>query len=350
MKKSLLFSLFLTTALSFAQVTLPYYEGFNYPVTADPDPLTLLVSPSGNLGPWLSTFTTNTNGDPFMVASPFWSGLPNQLALSQTGEAIQFQGGSDDPVIPIPDQGSSGLIYSSFIFKVTDQSLVTDTNGGFIYSFGKVNSGNNGYNYCSAVYLRKTSETTFNVGVSETNSTSVAAWSPTTFNVNDDVFVVIAYDIANQLSKIWINPNISGVEPAPTVDTSADSSTGSRNNIVVVRLSLESNARTPTTILDEIRIGNTWQSVTGQAPLSVTENELSSKLKIYPNPAKDVISIETDNVKISSVELFTLLGQKVKSQSSLTDNKLSVSDLSKGIYLLKVSAEGSSTTKKIIIE
>ncbi|WP_372757497.1 T9SS type A sorting domain-containing protein [Mariniflexile sp.] len=81
-----------------------------------------------------------------------------------------------------------------------------------------------------------------------------------------------------------------------------------------------------------------------------TKDVLASKLNIYPNPVKDNITIESSSVKISSVELYNVVGQKVKSQTTLIDNKLNVADLSKGMYLLKVSAEGSSTTKKILID
>ncbi|ALJ06376.1 hypothetical protein APS56_15070 [Pseudalgibacter alginicilyticus] len=344
-KLFLLSFLFLVFSEIKAQVTLPYYEPFDYPEGS------LLVSNEGNLGPWLSTYTGNTNGDPLIVTSPTWFLLPNQLAFTQVGEAVGFQGGSDDPVITFAPQGDEGFIYSSFIFKVTDQSDVTDTAGGFIYSFGKVNSENNGYNYCSAVYLRKTSETTFNIGVSETNSASKAAWSATEFTLDQEVFIIIAYDIAGQLSKMWINPDISGLEPAVTLDTTADTDTGSRDDIVVVRISLEGNSRTPSTILDEIRIGNTWQSVTDQPELSVSKNELESNINIFPNPANDYITINTKNdFKVSSIEMFSLLGQKVLTQTELKNNQLNVSNLTRGVYLLKVSADGGSFTKKIVIE
>ncbi|MDO7173272.1 T9SS type A sorting domain-containing protein [Mariniflexile sp. AS56] len=346
MKKTLLFifTLCFTISEMNAQVSLPYYESFNYTVGGS------LVSTTGNLGPWLSTYTTNINTDPVIVASPTWT-LPTGLPAA-AGNAIEFQGGSDDPVITFAAQGDTGSIYSSFVFKITDQSSVTSTSGGFIYSFGKVNSNSNGFNYASAVYIRKISATQFNIGVSETNSSAVAAFSPTAFNINTDYFIVISYDIANQTSYMWINPaSVSAsTEPVPTLNTSTDAATGTRNDIVVVRMSLESNANTPTTVFDEIRIGKTWASVVTNPTLGVSKNNLDSKLKIYPNPAQDFITVESNSVKISSVELYNLIGQKVKSQSVLKDNKLNVSDLSKGMYLLKVNTEDSSATRKILID
>lgn len=345
MKKLLLIilTLFFTISEINSQVTLPYYEGFDYADDAQ------LTDPGGNQGDWLATYTSD-GSDPFVIDSHSWT-LPTGLP-AQTGRAIEFQGGSEDPVLTFPAQGNTGFIYSSFVFRVATQEDVTDTNGGFIYSFGKVNSDNDGFNYTSAVYLRKIDETTFNIGVSETNSTSKAVFSPNVFSIGTDYFIVISYDIANETSYMWINPvSVSaGSEPAPDLNTSSDSDTGSRDDIVVVRLSLESNSRTPETNLDEIRIGNTWAEVVTNPALSVAKNELGSKIKVYPNPAKDKVTIETNNVNLTSVEVYDLLGKKVFEQNKLSNNTIDISDLSNGIYMLKLNSENKSITKKLIVK
>jgi len=80
------------------------------------------------------------------------------------------------------------------------------------------------------------------------------------------------------------------------------------------------------------------------------DDVFASNLKIYPNPANDYISILSNNVKISSVELYNILGSKIVSAKTLTNDRLNISNVSKGIYLLKINAEGASTTKKIVIE
>jgi len=348
MKTKLLFSLALFFSISQinAQITLPYYEGFDYADDAQ------LTDPSGNQGDWLATYASD-GSDPYVIDSPTWN-LPTGLP-AQTGRAIEFQGGSEDPVLTFPAQGDTGFIYSSFIFRVSTQEDVTDANGGFIYSFGKVNSSSNGFNYASTVYIRKIdasnpASTTFNIGVGETNSASKAVFSPNVYSINTDYFIVISYDIENQISYMWINPSsVSSTEPTPDIDTTSDDDTGSRDDIVVVRLSLESNSRTPETILDEIRIGNTWAEVV-ETTLSVTENELDSKIKLYPNPANDFITIESNSIEITSVSIYNILGKEVLSQNSLTNNRLNVSNLNNGVYFINITANGNSITKKIIIQ
>ena len=85
------------------------------------------------------------------------------------------------------------------------------------------------------------------------------------------------------------------------------------------------------------------------ATLGVAKNEIEG-LNIFPNPANDVINIQSASVKIASVEIYSLLGQRVLAQNELKNNQINVASLSRGMYLLKISAEGKSVTKKIIIE
>jgi hypothetical protein len=81
-----------------------------------------------------------------------------------------------------------------------------------------------------------------------------------------------------------------------------------------------------------------------------TKDILASKVKLFPNPAKDYITVLTNNVQISSIEMYSVLGEKVISQNTLTNNRLNVSGLSNGIYFMKINADGSSATKKVVIE
>ena len=85
------------------------------------------------------------------------------------------------------------------------------------------------------------------------------------------------------------------------------------------------------------------------AALSVND-AIASKFSVYPNPAKDFLTIDSRNINISSVNVFNVLGTKVLERKELNDNKLDVSSLSNGIYFLKISADNASVTKKFIVE
>jgi hypothetical protein len=80
-----------------------------------------------------------------------------------------------------------------------------------------------------------------------------------------------------------------------------------------------------------------------------TKDILAKKIKLFPNPANDYITVLTNNVQISSVEMYSVLGKKVLSIKTLNNNRLNVSNLSNGIYFMKINAEGGSSTRKIVI-
>ncbi|HAT81332.1 MAG TPA: hypothetical protein DCS17_08120 [Flavobacterium sp.] len=72
--------------------------------------------------------------------------------------------------------------------------------------------------------------------------------------------------------------------------------------------------------------------------------------KIYPNPSNgDFNIIFDDSNGLNSVEIFSLLGQKVFEKRNSQSSSISVNNLQKGIYLIKVMKDSKSRTEKIII-
>lgn len=70
-------------------------------------------------------------------------------------------------------------------------------------------------------------------------------------------------------------------------------------------------------------------------------------LNLYPNPAKDILSIDLDS-DIKFVEIYSLQGQKVLNS---TNKDVNVSGLSKGIYFVKVQdVNDNIASKKLVIE
>ena len=72
--------------------------------------------------------------------------------------------------------------------------------------------------------------------------------------------------------------------------------------------------------------------------------EISNEVKLYPNPAKDIIKIE--GIEVAEVEVYNALGQRVKMVQST--NEIDLSGLVEGIYMLRITdAEGKVYTNKI---
>ncbi|XMO87947.1 carbohydrate-binding protein [Algibacter sp. AS12] len=94
-------------------------------------------------------------------------------------------------------------------------------------------------------------------------------------------------------------------------------------------------------------VGNiNWFELIGT--LSATNIDLENRIKIYPNPVKDMVHINIDNsMKLEQVKLYNLQGQLLKQEKS---KDFKVSGLNSGIYLLEIQTDKGKSTKKIVIE
>ena len=84
------------------------------------------------------------------------------------------------------------------------------------------------------------------------------------------------------------------------------------------------------------------------APLSI-EDQKAFDFSVYPNPAKNEIKISTQ-VQLQNAKVYNLLG-KTMLHVNYPSERLDVSSLHAGIYLMSLtSEEGAVVNKKIIIE
>ncbi|NRD19153.1 T9SS type A sorting domain-containing protein [Winogradskyella eckloniae] len=84
------------------------------------------------------------------------------------------------------------------------------------------------------------------------------------------------------------------------------------------------------------------------APLSVN-NFNANTFSLYPNPTNTgSVSISSTNNEVIAVQVFDILGKEVKNQT-LTNNTLNVSNLISGVYIVKITQNNASTTKKLVI-
>lgn len=95
-------------------------------------------------------------------------------------------------------------------------------------------------------------------------------------------------------------------------------------------------------------------AVTRTINLGLVENQLENNIKIYPNPAKDFLTIDCKdfNGELNELNLTNIQGQKVYSSNLINQSKtinLPVNNFSDGIYLLQVKTNNGNLTKKIII-
>jgi len=79
--------------------------------------------------------------------------------------------------------------------------------------------------------------------------------------------------------------------------------------------------------------------------LSIVDNDFELDVTIFPNPTDNYLFIE-GNVNPVSITIYNLLGAEVIAKSN-TD-KIDVSELSKGVYIINISDGVSQTNRKFI--
>ena len=83
--------------------------------------------------------------------------------------------------------------------------------------------------------------------------------------------------------------------------------------------------------------------------VSVNENQLNN-FSIYPNPATEGrIVIQTQSAGSLEVTVFDVLGKSVLHQK-LANHTLDVSSLKSGIYMVQISSNNGTATKKLIVK
>ena len=143
---------------------------------------------------------------------------------------------------------------------------------------------------------------------------------------------VIVYDGANSSASVL------GQFTGTTIPSSVTSSGGS---MYVVFLS------------DEALRSNGWNASYNSTTLGVNDLVLNNNnIKIYPNPTTGIFTIQSSLDDIINVQLFDILGKQVLKTFKIEKGiiNIDVSDLSNGIYLLKLSNQDSFINQKLIIK
>lgn len=69
---------------------------------------------------------------------------------------------------------------------------------------------------------------------------------------------------------------------------------------------------------------------------------------IYPNPSHGTFSVNNSN-KMYSIEIYSIIGQKIYSEENSTKSEITLPNIAKGTYLVRVSIDSDSVIKKLII-
>ena len=114
-------------------------------------------------------------------------------------------------------------------------------------------------------------------------------------------------------------------------------------NFFQFKIGASSDLRTKVAFFDNI-----YFSVTN--PSLGTASFETAKVRMYPNPAKSNVTIDA-NSAIERVAVYNILGQEVLSKKPNTNSTtLQTSALQRGIYIVKSTIGGKTTTSKLVKE
>ncbi|MEI6752806.1 MAG: BACON domain-containing carbohydrate-binding protein, partial [Paludibacter sp.] len=82
--------------------------------------------------------------------------------------------------------------------------------------------------------------------------------------------------------------------------------------------------------------------------VTALNNDIDTKIEIYPNPVKKVLHVNCDVLGIQQLDIFDTMGRKLSCKSLTNNTDYDVSNLTSGVYLLRIKHKGQEYFKKFI--
>ncbi|SNR14292.1 T9SS type A sorting domain-containing protein [Tenacibaculum jejuense] len=88
-----------------------------------------------------------------------------------------------------------------------------------------------------------------------------------------------------------------------------------------------------------------------QGVLSISENVLLNSISIFPNPSTSLFNLSRNTTEELDLKIFDLSGKEVFSKKKIIDTNyiIDLTNYTKGIYILNITSEGKSASKKLIL-
>lgn len=81
----------------------------------------------------------------------------------------------------------------------------------------------------------------------------------------------------------------------------------------------------------------------------IDDSQLVNSIAMFPNPSDGMVTLKIPNQLKCSITVIDALGKAVKQFSKMGSLVIDCTDLSKGVYFIKIDAELGSVTKKLIL-
>jgi len=297
--------------------TLPLNESFPYTV--------------GNSLNAEQKWTIVNTGDNILIEA----GNLSYTGITPSGNSVSFIGTGAESRTPFTDT-TSGTIYASFLAKVTDISGITvDLTSNYSALF----TTNSGVSTNARVWMRKNG-TQYQYGLG--TAASPTDWDTNLYDTNTTQYLVLGYNFTTNSLSLFVNPTIGGSNVAPTVSVTMAAPLTSISGFM---LRQEAANTTPGMTIDELTI-----DTTPNFTLSSSSFDNINGLTMYPNPVSGgTLNFTSTANAAMSVQIFDLLGKEVL-KSNVVNNTVNVAKLTAGVYVVKITEEGKTATRKLVIK
>lgn len=310
------------TAISCKPInTLPFVDNFNY-------------TAGTALGASQMWRNVNTGDDVTVIP-----GNLSYTGITPTGNSVSFSGTGAEAYAPFTAT-TSGAIYTSFLMNVTDMTNVT-TDETQAYVLG-LTEGTSTSTYNVRLYTKKVG-TQYQLGLDTAGNTTTNL-TTSSYNVGDVVFVILGFDYADNTYKAWINPTVSTFTPSatPTLTKSVTTAPVSFGGFIIRQ---DDANNTPSITIDELRIGTAVSDILSTKSF----NEISG-LKMFPNPLSgNVLNVTSNSSADKTIAVYDVLGKNVLN-AKVTNETVNVSGLNSGVYIVKITEEGKTATRKLVVK
>jgi hypothetical protein len=300
-----------------AMQSLPIYENFNYGTTAGD-----LTAVSG--GVWENHSGSTAVG--YATTSLSMAGYSS----SGIGGSVMLTGSNSEDVKRSFTPRTSGKVYMSALVNLSSVSggnyfmHLNASGSDFVARVGAKDDGAGGV--------------LFGIGT----DSGTLTYGTTVFSLNTTYLVVASYNIDTDISDLYVLTAPVATEPA----TTEASNTGAGGMVSPVSsVSFRQSGGIPNATVDGVNVATTWAST-----LSTNEFNSQNNFKIYPNPTSiGYVNISSNKNAAMSVIVFDVLGKQVLNQT-VSNNQLNVATLKSGIYIMKISQDNATITKKLVIK
>ncbi|MCS3529466.1 reprolysin-like metallopeptidase [Chryseobacterium sp. JUb7] len=171
----------------------------------------------------------------------------------------------------------------------------------------------------------------------------------------------ITWNVANtnaapvNTANVSILISMDGGLTFPNTLVASTPNNGSYTFTVPNGLGNSSNARIMIKAVDNVFLNVNTTNFTINSNLSTNELEKEDGLKIYPNPSKGIFTIESDSKTNISYTVFAMDGKLVNPKKEVSRNggkileKVNLSDLPSGVYIIQVDKDDQKISKKLLI-